>query len=496
MSCRPPLLRLAGISKSFPGVQALRDVQFEVRAGEVHALLGENGAGKSTLIKLLAGIHSPDLGQIEINGKPVVLSDPRASQAAGIGIIHQELNLVPELNVSENLYLGRESSAWGWLKRREETQRAESLFARLGVSIPLHVPCRELSLAQQQLVEIAKAIAQEAQVLIMDEPTTTLTPWEVEHLFRLMRDLQAKGIGIVYVSHRLEEIEGIADRITILRDGRYLGTWPQKEITRDQIIESMVGRSIDQEFPQRAPKRGSVCLEVEGLSAGQAVKGVSFELHYGEVLGITGLVGAGRTELARLLFGAEKPSAGHVKLDGVMIRWQSPRQAIAAGIGFLTEDRKRQGLLLERGVQESFGLPSLSHFAWAGWLRQRLERQSFANFIDALKIKVPHPEVWATHLSGGNQQKVVLAKWLQTQAKVLIFDEPTRGIDVGAKQDIYRWIQQLADSGKAILLISSELPEVLGMSDRVLVMHQGRITGEIMNPSLDDQAEVMKYAIA
>ena len=489
-----PLLQMSGIEKSFPGVRALAGVDLTLRRGEVLALMGENGAGKSTLIKTLGGAHQPDTGTIAIDGKQVSLASPVAAIEAGIGVIYQEFNLIPALNAWENIFLGRENSGL-LVARKRERARAAELFEQLGVDVPLDVPCEQLSVAQQQLVEIAKALSQDIRILVMDEPSAALTPQEVEKLFAIIRELQTRGIGIIYISHRLDEIFDIADRITVLRDGAYVGDSPSDEITRDQMIEMMVGRSIDNEFPKQPAKIGDIRLSARGLSRGDSVRDVSFDVRRGEVLGITGLVGAGRTELVRLIFGADRRDSGSISLDGKELRIRSPRDAIRSGICLLTEDRKSQGLVLCRSVRENFGLPNFNQFATAGTIHQKRERSSFAEYVESLSIRIPHQEQPARNLSGGNQQKVVLAKWLQQNAKVLIFDEPTRGIDVGAKHEIYQLMNRLAENGTSIIMISSELPEVLGMSDRILVMHEGRITGEITDMPSATQEQIMEMAI-
>lgn len=489
-----PLLEMRGIEKSFPGVRALSGVDLSLQRGEVLALMGENGAGKSTLIKTLGGAHQPDAGSISIDGKPVSLSSPTAAIEAGIGVIYQEFNLIPALNAWENIFLGRERSGF-FVARTHERTRAAALFESLGVEIPLDVPCQQLSIAQQQLVEIAKALSQDVSILVMDEPSAALTPQEVDKLFAIIRDLQSKGIGIVYISHRLDEIFEIADTITVLRDGRYVGDAPAKELTRDKMIEMMVGRSIENEFPKQAATIGDPRLVVKNMSRGMTVRDVSFDVRRGEILGITGLVGAGRTELVRLIFGADRRDAGTISLDGRQLKIRSPQDAIRAGICLLTEDRKSQGLVLCRSVRENFGLPNLPQLSSLGVLQQRRERQLFGEYVDSLTIRVPHQEQLARNLSGGNQQKVVLAKWLQLNAEVLIFDEPTRGIDVGAKHEIYQLMNRLAAEGKSIIMISSELPEVIGMSDRILVMHEGRVTGEITDMTTASQEQIMKMAI-
>jgi ribose transport system ATP-binding protein len=491
----PALLQMQGVTKSFPGVQALRDIELTVHCGEVHALLGENGAGKSTLIKILGGVHQPDRGTISIDGKEVQFSSPRAALNAGIGIIYQEFNLAPSLTATENLFLGQERSTWGFLSRQREHDQARLILARLGVEIPLDVPCHELSVAQQQIVEIAKALLRDARLLVMDEPTTALTPAEVDRLMEVIQELRTQGLGVIYISHRLNEIQHIADRATILRDGQYVGTLERDQLKRQTMIEWMVGRQIENEFPKQPTTLGEPRLVVHNLRRGSAVQDVSFHVRAGEVLGITGLVGAGRTETLRLIFGADRRDEGHIELDGRDLPIRSPRDAIRAGICLLTEDRKHQGLMLERSVQENFGLPNLPEFSAWGFLRQRQERDAWLGYRQSLQIKVPHAETWATHLSGGNQQKVVLAKWLQANAAVIMFDEPTRGIDVGAKYEIYLLINRLARAGKAIIIVSSELPEVLGMSDRILIMHDGRISGELRDPQQATQEQIMQYAV-
>ncbi|MSQ94693.1 MAG: sugar ABC transporter ATP-binding protein [Gemmataceae bacterium] len=483
------------IDKAYPGVQALRGVDLTLHSGEVLALLGENGAGKSTLIKILAGAFLPDRGRIAIDGKPVTIRDPLDARRAGIAVIYQEFNLVPTLPVVDNLFLGQEQTRFGWLRRGSEVSAARALFARLGVAVDPWALCRDLSIAQQQIVEIARALSHEARILVMDEPTATLTPTEVEKLFAVIRELKTHGIGIIYISHRLDEIDTIADRVMVLRDGELVGVKQKSEVQRDDLIEMMVGRRLDQEFPARHQKIGMPCLAVEHLSRGSKVRDVSFTLHRGEVLALTGLVGSGRTETARILFGADRPDAGTITLHGQRLNLRGPRDAIAAGICLLSEDRKNHGLILNESVRTNFGLPNLGVFSWLGYLRQRIERAAIQQYVRSLSIKVPSTETPAYHLSGGNQQKVVLAKWLQANSEVILFDEPTRGIDVGAKVEIYQLINALAEQGKAILMISSELEEVLGMADRILVMHEGRITGEIADVKNATQPQIMRLAV-
>lgn len=494
-SAVPPLLRMVGVGKSFPGVRALDGIDLDLHSGEVLALLGENGAGKSTLIKILGGAHRPDSGSIEIGGSPVHISHPRHAQAAGVAIIYQEFNLVPAMTARENIFLGRERGRMGLLSAAEERRQAKTLFERIGVEVDPEALCRNLTVAQQQVVEIAKALAQEARIIVMDEPTASLTPREVDKLLAIVRDLRAQGIGIIYISHRLDEVFALADRAMVLRDGGHVDTRPVSDLTRDAVIQLMVGRSLDQEYPKRKADIGEVRLHARGLRRGAAVRGVDLEMRRGEVLGLTGLVGAGRTETARLLFGADKREAGVIELDGQSLRIKTPRDAIAAGICMLTEDRKAEGLILSQSVQDNFGLPNLRAFGQWGFIHRGREAGALMEHVESLRIKLADARQNANTLSGGNQQKVVLAKWLERNAEVLIFDEPTRGIDVGAKYEIYQLMNRLAARGKAILMISSELPEVLGMSDRILVMHEGRVTGEITEVANATQEDIMQMAV-
>jgi ABC-type sugar transport system ATPase subunit len=496
-----PLLTMRGIDKSFPGVHALRSVDLDLCAGEVLALLGENGAGKSTLIRVLGGAHSLDEGTIEIGGQAVSVDSPQTSQAAGISIIYQEFNLVPALTVRENIFLGQEPSRLSIIPVEQERKRARELFAKIGVTIDLDALVSDLTIADQQVVEIAKALATDARIIVMDEPTAALSPNEVQGLFTIIRDLRAQGIGIVYVSHRLVEIFEIADRVTVLRDGGLVGTRPITELTRESMIEMMVGRKLENEFPVRESRKPSETesassgLVVDNLCRGDAVRNISFQVRRGEIVALTGLVGAGRTETVRLIFGADRRDSGEISLDGEKLAIRKPRDAIAAGICLLTEDRKHQGLVLKRSVLENFGLPNMSLFAPRGWIDQKRERSAFDGYVKQLQIKVASRDQLAANLSGGNQQKVVLARWLERNAEVIIFDEPTRGIDVGAKYEIYLLMNELAAKGKVVLMISSELPEVIGMADRILVMHEGRITGEIADGRVATQEQIMDLAV-
>jgi ribose transport system ATP-binding protein len=497
---------MEGIAKSFPGVQALRGVDLELRSGEVLALLGENGAGKSTLIKVLAGAHVPDAGTIRIDGHARPIRNPIEARRAGVAVIYQEFNLVPARSAADNIFLGREQTTLGWLRPGAERRQAAELFRRIGVALDPTALCRDLSIAQQQVVEVARALATDARILVMDEPSATLTPQEVERLFAVIRDLKRQGLGIIYISHRLDEIYDIADRVMVMRDGQHVGTRPIGAVARDELIEMMVGRRLEQEFPKRGAgilacqADRNVCpttlgLTVRDLTREPKVRGVSFSVHHGEVVALTGLVGSGRTETARLIFGADRADRGTVELDGRPLRIRSPRDAIAAGIALLTEDRKGQGLVLAHSVRDNFALPNLGAWSRLGWLNRRLERSAFRDFAGRLRIRISGAEQPAGTLSGGNQQKVVLAKWLQRNCDVVIFDEPTRGIDVGAKYEIYLLINELVAQGKAILMISSELPEVLGMADRILVMHEGRLTGEITDVARATQEQIIKLAV-
>ncbi len=490
------LLRMEGIDKKFPGVHALRDVSLTLQPGEVLALLGENGAGKSTLIKILGGAHRPDEGNVFIAGEPAELSSPAASQHAGVSIIYQEFNLVPDLTVRENIFLGRELTRGGFIHAGEEHRQAQELFKRIGIDIDPGARCRDLTVAQQQTVEIAKALSVNARIIVMDEPSAALTQQEVDHLFDIIRELKSQGIGVIYISHRLDEIYEIADRLMVLRDGAYVGERPVADTSREDLIEMMVGRPLETEFPKHAASPGDERLRVEGLTRGRTVQDVSFSAKAGEILGFSGLVGAGRTETMRIVFGADKPDSGRIIINGRETSIGNPRDAIRSRICLLTEDRKGQGLVLMHSVQENFGLPNLEFFRKGPLLDHRKEREAFEHYRRSLQIKVSGPDQAAMTLSGGNQQKVVLAKWLQRNADIIIFDEPTRGIDVGAKYEIYLLMNKLVAEGKAIIMVSSELPEILGMSDRIIVMHEGRIKGEITDVAGTSQEDILSLAMA
>jgi len=480
---------MEGISKAFPGVQALRDVQFEVRSGEVHALVGENGAGKSTLMRILGGVHQRDAGEIRLRGQVVEISSPVHARQLGISIIHQELNQVPALSVAENIFLGREPRRpGGFVDWTTMYARADDLLRDLGLPIDPRRRLGTLTVAEQQLVEIAKALSVEADLVIMDEPTAALTVEETERLFRFIRDLRPRGVGIVYITHRLEEIFSIADRVTVLRDGQYVGTHVVGELTMDELIRLMVGRQLTEKFPKETVALGAPALEVRNLSAPGEFADVSFMVRQSEILGVAGLIGSGKSAVARAIFGAIPTTGGEILLEGRPVTIHSPAEAIAHGIGLVTEDRKRLGLVLGMSVAANITLPILPELQTAGMVHRRREAALVGQAVRDLDMAVASPEQPARNLSGGTQQKVVVAKWLQTRARALLLVEPTRGIDVGAKVEMYRLMVDLARRGVAIVMISSELPEILGMSDRILVMHEGRITGEFTRETATQEA--------
>lgn len=473
-----PILSLSGIDKAFPGVKALDQAGLNVYSGQVMALMGENGAGKSTLMKVLTGIYQADAGTICYRGEARRFKGPRESQQAGIGIIHQELNLLPELTIAENIFLGREPiGAFGNIDWRRLYADAQGLLDRLQIRHSPKTRVGDLSIGGQQMVEIAKALSFNADVIIMDEPTDALTDTETRALFRVIEELRQSGCGIVYISHRLAEIFEICDRITVLRDGKWIGEQAVADIDEDRLIEMMVGRRLDEQYPRLAVPAGKEVLRVEGLS-GPGVKHVSFTLKEGEILGFSGLMGAGRTELARILYGALPRNGGTVTLAGQPYHATTPHQGLEAGIAYISEDRKGDGLVLGLSVLTNMSLSALAEFSKGPQLDHGAERHAVDEFIRLFNIKTPGREQLIGNLSGGNQQKVAIAKGLMTQPKVLILDEPTRGVDVGAKKEIYQLINRFKQQGMAILLLSSDMPEVLGISDRIMVMHEGRITGE------------------
>ncbi|HYK91207.1 MAG TPA: sugar ABC transporter ATP-binding protein [Acidobacteriota bacterium] len=476
----PPVLQMRRIRKTFPGVLALDGVDFELRKGEVHVLLGENGAGKSTLIKILSGAHQKDEGQILLNGREIEIRNPRHAQQLGIGSIYQELALVPHLSAAANIFLGREPCRGAGIIDSDRLSRdAQVLLDDLGMEIPARRPVRDLGVAQQQMVEVAKALSLDAALLIMDEPTSALTEHEIKALFAVIQRLKAKGVSLIYISHRLEELYEIGDRVTILRDGKNVGTCNIADVARSDLVRMMVNRELSEQFPKQKVRKGEELLRVEGLNRKGILKDISFSLHAGEVMGIAGLLGSGRTELARAIFGADRMDSGSIYVKGRLRRIRSPRQAIRMGIGLLTEDRKSQGLILGMSVKENICLPSLDYFARLGIIDAQREESAVLPVVRELRIKTPSLEQRAVYLSGGNQQKVVMSKWLLSKADILFFDEPTRGIDVGSKVEIYQWMNRLASEGAGIVMISSELPEILGMSDRILVMYRGQITREL-----------------
>ena len=475
------ILKMRGIQKYFSGVHALKGVDFELRAGEVHALMGENGAGKSTLIKVLCGIYGHDDGTIEYFGEQVAFSNIGESQAAGISVIHQELNMMNDLTVAQNMFIGREFKKGGLIDDRKMEEEAQKLFDKIGVHINPGCKLGSLTVGKQQMVEIAKAVSRDCKLLVLDEPTAALTQPEVEELFKIMRDLQAKGIGMIYISHRMDEITRISDRVTVMRDGEYVDTVNTAEVTRDDIVKMMVGRVImgEQKTCSTCPADAPVVLEVKHLNAGREVRDVSFALRKGEILGFAGLMGAGRTEVARVLYGADSRQTGEIFLNGKKVKIRTPEQAVKHGICYLSEDRKRYGLMLNKSVTENTAVASVDDFIAAGLINDGKMRAASAEFNTKLRTKTPSMEQLLKNLSGGNQQKVIIARWLMKNVDIFIFDEPTRGIDVGAKSEIYRLMEDLVAQGKSIIMISSELTEVLRMSDRILVMCEGRKTGEL-----------------
>ena len=472
------ILELKNMTKRFSGVEVLHEVSFSLRPGEVHALLGENGAGKSTLVKVMTGVHQPDKGEIYLDGKHVAFSDTRESRQAGIAAIYQELSLFPDLDVAENIFVGRQpTTIGGRIDWRKLYADAGSLLESLGVHLDLKQKARSLSIAQQQMVEIARAFSINARILIMDEPTSSLTLNEVADLFRLVRRLRDEGTAVVFISHRLEELFELADRVTVMRDGSYVDTCSIKDVSRDDLIRLMVGRTITNLFPKQDVKAGDVILKVENLERAGSFRNVSFELRCGEILGMAGLVGAGRTNVARAIFGVEPATAGSIQIEGRKVAITSPQQAIKLGLAYVPEDRQLHGLIPAMNITSNISLPMLSKYARRGWLQDKTERK--AAYDAALQMEVRANNIWqmARELSGGNQQKIVLSKWLSTNPRILILDEPTRGIDVGTKAAVHVLMSRLASEGMAILMISSELPEILGMSDRVIVLREGHMTG-------------------
>lgn len=495
MSAQPPLLDIRGARKEFPGVVALSDVSLTLYRGEVLALVGENGAGKSTLMKLLSGIYEPDAGEFFLDGDPLHVTGPKHALELGISIIHQEFNLAADLTVAQNIFLGREPRSAGFfLSERALNAQAQELFDRLGITLNPRQLVGELTVARQQMVEIAKALSYNARVLIMDEPTAALDDSEVDTLFGLIERFTTPDTGVIYISHRMDELRRISNRISVLRDGSYVGTLETASATVPEVISLMVGREISGETRPEVPvDRGEVLLEVSGLATAGLLRDVSFDLHRGEILGFAGLMGAGRTEVARAIVGADPRSAGTIRVAGKPVSISSPTVAAAHGIGYLSEDRKRLGVLLERDVAENIVLGSLPEYSRAGVVDTGRMRDLAREHIDGLRIKTPSMTQLVRYLSGGNQQKVVIAKWLAKDCDVLIFDEPTRGIDIGAKEEIYALLERLAAAGKGIVMISSELPEVLRLAHRIVVMCEGEVTAILDNADAD-QETLMKFA--
>jgi len=488
----PIILEMKGIGKSFPGVRALDNVDIAIRKGEVHALLGENGAGKSTLIKILAGAYSKDEGEIVFEGKPIAIKDPHHAQVLGISTIYQEFNIAPQLTIPENIYLGHFPRNGPLVDWNEARRQSEKVLARLGISLPMNVPASTLTVAEQQLVEIAKALARETRLLIMDEPSAVLGDKDLEKLFDVVRALKESGITIIYISHRLNEIYEIADRVTVLKDGRLVGSRDVAATTMDQLVRMMIGRDLVDVYPHREPKIGDVLLEVKHLNRPGILHDISFNLHSGEIVGIAGLRGAKRTELARAIFGAD-PHSGTMTLAGKPFTAHSPQAAIRRGVALATEDRKAEGLFLQQSVKNNITISGMRALLQFGVIKMRRELDQVLQLIQRINIKTPSENTPVGSMSGGNQQKVVLARWLNIGAKVILLDEPTRGIDVGAKQEIYQIMAQLAAEGVGVIMISSELPEILGMSDRILVMHEGKLMKELSREEASEEV-IMSYA--
>lgn len=490
------ILEMKEIDKRFSGVHALKSVNLDLKEGEVHALMGENGAGKSTLMKVLCGIHKRDGGEITLFGEKVDFTNIKESQNAGISIIHQELNMMNHLTVAQNIYIGREPMKGGvYIDDKKMEEDAEKLFERIGVKIKPSAILGTLTVGKQQMVEIAKAISRNSKILILDEPTAALTQPEVEELFKIMADLKSKGIGMIYISHRMDEINRISDRITVMRDGEYIGTLITKETTKDEIVKMMVGRVIygDKKEQSNVSPDAETVLEVKNLNRGKEIKDVSFSLRKGEILGFSGLMGSGRTEVARAIYGADAFDSGEIFINGKKVNIKTPNEAVKNGICYLSEDRKQYGLLLDKSIAENSVLASLDDYIKAGWINDSKIEKDAVRENDKLKTKTPSIRQLARNLSGGNQQKVIIARWLLKDSDIFIFDEPTRGIDIGAKSEMYTLMEQLAEKGKSIIMISSELSEIQRMSDRVVVMCEGRITAEL---DIKDatQETIMKYA--
>ena len=489
------VLECYGISKAFGGTQALKDVQLQIRPGEVHALLGENGAGKSTLMKIIIGLYKQDTGNIKVNGKPFQARGPVDAINQGISMIHQELNPEPHLTIAETIFLKRESTRGIFLNKKEQNERAEEILRKFDFPFPATTLMKKLTLAQVQMIEIIKAVSCDSKIIIMDEPTSSLDSEETEHLFSTIRDLKSKGVAIIYISHRMEEIFEICDRTSVFRDGTYVGSKDLEGVTRSELISMMVGRQVENIFPKVDCPIGDTVFKVEGLS-GKGFHDISFEVHAGEILGLSGLVGSGRSETVRAIFGLDPLTSGKIYLEGQEIKIKKPRDAIKRGICMVNEDRKGYGLCLMRSLRENISLPNLPEKQAGLLLDQKREKTECQAAAELLTVKCASIEHNGLSLSGGNQQKVVLAKWIMATPKVLILDEPTRGVDVGAKSDIHSLMCQFAAKGMAVIMISSELPEVMGMSDRILIYHEGTLNGEIMREDIQNGSITQKEILA
>ncbi|OFI01506.1 ribose import ATP-binding protein RbsA [Clostridium acetireducens DSM 10703] len=494
---KKPLLEMVNISKFFPGVKALQNVNLKAYGGEVMALLGENGAGKSTLMKVLSGVYKKDQGQIFIEEKEVNISGIKEAESLGVAIIHQELSVIHNLRVYENIFLGNEkiNKFFGKLNKSEMKIKSKEMLEKIGYDIDTDIVAGELNVGEMQMIEIVKAISKNSKIIIMDEPTAALTDVETKKLFQVIKRLKSEGIAIIYISHRLDEIFEICDKVTVLRDGKYIGEEKVKNVTKDELISMMVGRKLEEQFPYIEQKLGESVLKVENLCWRDKVKNVFFEARAGEILGIAGLMGSGRTETAKVIFGEYKKDSGNIFIEGEKVSINSPKDAIEKGIAYLSEDRKKEGLVLGMSVKENMTLCNLKKYEKAvKRISKKDECIEVDEYINKLSIKTPNRNQLVKNLSGGNQQKVIIAKWVMISPKILIIDEPTRGIDVGAKKEIYEVLNQLKSMGKSIIIISSDMPEILGISDRIIVMHQGKITGEISRKEAT-QEKIMKYAV-
>jgi len=492
-----PLMQMKKITKSFPGVNALEEVDLEAYAGEVLALLGENGAGKSTLMKILSGVYKKDDGQIFLEGKEVSIQGIKDAEALGIAIIHQELSLFRNLTVYENIFLGNEitNSFTGKLNKSLMKKRTVEYLKEIGCTLNPNTIIKDINVGEMQMVEIVKAVSKKSKIIVMDEPTTALTDVETQKLFEVMRKLKSQGIAIIYITHRMDEIFEICDKVEVLRDGKYIGSTDVDKVTKDDLITMMVGRKLDEQFPHIEMPSGDTMLEIKGLSYGNRIKDISFDVKKGEILGLAGLMGAGRTEVAKLIFGEFKKSSGEILIEGKKVEINSPKAAIKAGIAYLSEDRKQEGLNLNMTTGQNMTLCALKQYENKFlMIDSKKEREATKEYIKKLSIKTTGPDQIIKNLSGGNQQKVIISKWLMINPNILIVDEPTRGIDVGAKKEIYEILNKLKQEGKAIIVISSDMPEILGITDRIIVMNEGRITGEIKRSEASQEA-VMKYAL-